>query len=118
MVYFQDKTLTCSDCGQQFTFTGSEQLAFAQKGLKAPSSCAFCRAARRIASGTRNSAPAFGSEHPMYPAVCADCGKQTSVPFEPRGGRPVYCRDCYQDHQGNSGGYGGGQSHTGRYNQR
>jgi CxxC-x17-CxxC domain-containing protein len=31
----------------------------------------------------------------MFPVVCAACGKQTEVPFEPRGGRPVYCRDCY-----------------------
>jgi CxxC-x17-CxxC domain-containing protein len=31
----------------------------------------------------------------MFPAVCATCGKATEVPFEPREGRPVYCRDCY-----------------------
>jgi CxxC-x17-CxxC domain-containing protein len=32
----------------------------------------------------------------MFPAVCSDCGKETSVPFEPRQGRPVYCSDCYR----------------------
>jgi CxxC-x17-CxxC domain-containing protein len=31
----------------------------------------------------------------MFPAVCATCGKDTQVPFEPRNGRPVYCSDCY-----------------------
>jgi CxxC-x17-CxxC domain-containing protein len=31
----------------------------------------------------------------MHPAVCATCGKDTQVPFEPRNGRPVYCSDCY-----------------------
>jgi CxxC-x17-CxxC domain-containing protein len=31
----------------------------------------------------------------MFPAVCASCGKETAVPFEPKEGRPVYCRDCY-----------------------
>jgi CxxC-x17-CxxC domain-containing protein len=31
----------------------------------------------------------------MHPAVCATCGKNTQVPFEPRNGRPVYCSDCY-----------------------
>jgi CxxC-x17-CxxC domain-containing protein len=29
-----------------------------------------------------------------FPAVCSSCGKQTSVPFEPVPGRPVYCLDC------------------------
>ena len=32
----------------------------------------------------------------MYKAVCADCGTETEVPFEPRQGRPVYCRDCFE----------------------
>jgi len=35
----------------------------------------------------------------MHEAVCADCGKETQVPFKPQEGRPVYCRDCYQKHK-------------------
>jgi CxxC-x17-CxxC domain-containing protein len=31
----------------------------------------------------------------MFPAVCAQCGKDTEVPFEPRSERPVYCSECY-----------------------
>jgi CxxC-x17-CxxC domain-containing protein len=31
----------------------------------------------------------------MYSAVCADCGKECQVPFEPSQGRPVYCQECY-----------------------
>jgi CxxC-x17-CxxC domain-containing protein len=31
----------------------------------------------------------------MFPAVCAECGISTHVPFEPRQDRPVYCRECY-----------------------
>jgi CxxC-x17-CxxC domain-containing protein len=34
----------------------------------------------------------------MFPVVCGDCGKDTEVPFEPRGDRPVYCRDCFTKH--------------------
>jgi CxxC-x17-CxxC domain-containing protein len=31
-----------------------------------------------------------------FPATCAACGKQTTVPFKPReGGKPVYCKDCF-----------------------
>jgi CxxC-x17-CxxC domain-containing protein len=32
----------------------------------------------------------------MYDAVCAECGKDCKVPFEPRSGRPVYCSDCFK----------------------
>ena len=32
----------------------------------------------------------------FHPATCATCGKQTTVPFKPVEGRPVYCRDCFQ----------------------
>ena len=32
----------------------------------------------------------------MYDAVCSECGKQTQVPFQPKEGSPVYCRECYQ----------------------
>ena len=31
----------------------------------------------------------------MYTVECAECGKETQVPFEPKGDRPVYCRDCF-----------------------
>ena len=35
----------------------------------------------------------------MHKATCADCGKETEVPFKPTEGRPVYCRDCYAKHR-------------------
>ena len=35
----------------------------------------------------------------LHKATCADCGKETWVPFKPSGDRPVYCRDCYQKHR-------------------
>lgn len=31
----------------------------------------------------------------LYPAVCAQCGKNCEVPFRPTGDKPVYCRDCF-----------------------
>ena len=36
----------------------------------------------------------------LYSVKCANCGKQTEVPFKPSGGRPVYCRDCYIQKKG------------------
>jgi CxxC-x17-CxxC domain-containing protein len=40
--------------------------------------------------------------------VCASCGQTTTVPFEPRGDRPVYCKSCYRPKQGGGGAGGGG----------
>lgn len=124
-----DTTLTCSDCGQEFTFTAGEQLAHARRGQSKPGQCAFCRAARMIAGGARpgeariqsgsGRAPTERSDHTMYPAVCDQCGKQTRVPFEPRGSRPVYCSDCYRrQHESSLGRYDGGRSRTGSYSRR
>ena len=73
----QDKTLTCSDCGQEFTFTASEQEFFTQKGFSTPSRCPSCRAARKAAreGGSSSSyGSSYGGTRQMYPAVCAQCG--------------------------------------------
>ena len=110
----QDKTLTCTDCGKQFTFTASEQEFFAKKGFSDPSRCPDCRAARKAARNAGGDS--FGgsrSDRQMYPAVCAQCGKNTEVPFQPRGDKPVYCSDCYRAQQGGSSSYGGGRSSSG-----
>ena len=97
----QDKTLTCADCGQSFTFTAGEQEFFQSKGYtNEPRRCPTCRASRR----SESSGVARGPRQ-MYPATCAQCGKQTEVPFEPRNGRPVYCSDCFSK-QSNRSSYG------------
>ncbi len=99
-----DQTLTCTDCGKQFTFTESEQEFYQSKGFSTPGRCPDCRAARKAA---RDSDSGYGSasrygERQMYPAVCAQCGKETQVPFQPRGDKPVYCSDCYRTQLNNS----------------
>jgi len=35
----------------------------------------------------------------MHKAVCADCGNECEVPFVPKEGRSVYCRECYRQHR-------------------
>ncbi len=94
---FQDKTLTCSDCGANFVFSASEQEFFAGKGFQnEPGRCPDCRAARK--QGRMGGGYGGGGgyrQRQMFPAVCAACGKDCQVPFEPRSGRPVYCSDCY-----------------------
>ena len=48
---YNDKTLTCADCGQQFVFTASEQDFYAQRGFSEPRRCASCRSSRKAARG-------------------------------------------------------------------
>lgn len=91
-----DKTLRCSDCGATFTFSAEEQALFASRGYtNEPKRCASCRASRKA---ERPNSPGYGGNgirRQMFAAVCAECGKETEVPFEPREGRPVYCSACY-----------------------
>jgi CxxC-x17-CxxC domain-containing protein len=46
---YNDKNLTCADCGQEFVFTASEQDFYAQRGFTDPRRCPSCRASRKAA---------------------------------------------------------------------
>jgi len=46
-------------------------------------------------NGNRSGGGYDRQERQMFPAVCATCGKETTVPFQPSENRPVYCRECY-----------------------
>ncbi len=88
---FEDKTLACVECGGDFTFTAEEQEFYQSKGFEnEPKRCKPCRTARK---------QRMGGPRQMHPAVCAKCGIDTEVPFEPREGRPVYCSECYSQMQ-------------------
>ncbi|MGE5619431.1 MAG: zinc-ribbon domain containing protein [Sphingomonadaceae bacterium] len=88
----QDKTLTCRDCGSGFVFTAGEQEFYARKGFaNEPTRCPSCRAARKRSQGGER------AERQMFDVVCAECGKETRVPFQPRSDRPVYCSDCFEN---------------------
>jgi CxxC-x17-CxxC domain-containing protein len=100
---FQDKTLQCSDCGNEFTFSAEEQEQFQSRGYtNEPKRCPECRQARKAerygnnGNSYRNDSYGYTPRRQLFPAVCAECGKETEVPFEPREGRPVYCSDCYR----------------------
>ena len=92
---YQDKNLSCKECGASFDFTASEQAFYAEKGFQnEPSRCPSCRAARKAQMGGRQ----YGERQPreMHDATCSACGIQTQVPFKPTSGKAVYCRDCFQ----------------------
>ena len=124
MISYTDKTLTCSDCGQEFTFTGSEQQFYADRGFTEPRRCASCRQARKASRGDAGGGYSSGgydsssrgsggydgcyggggqggygggSRGPreMFSATCSNCGREAQVPFRPNGLKPVYCSDCF-----------------------
>ena len=71
---YEDKTLVCKECGQEFVFTAGEQEFYAERGFQnEPQRC------------TRE----------YFTAVCAACGGEAKVPFEPKSDRPVYCSEGF-----------------------
>jgi len=93
---YQDRTLVCQDCGAEFTFSADDQQYHAEKGYtNEPKRCPNCRSSRRAGGGYGGGGGYSRGPREMHPAVCAQCGKDTQVPFAPRGDRPVYCSDCF-----------------------
>ena len=84
---FEDKTLTCKECGNEFVFTAGEQEFYAEKGfVNEPQRCKECRDKRKAAAR---------APRELHDAVCAECGAECKVPFVPNGERPVYCSECF-----------------------
>ena len=111
---FQDRTLVCSDCGDDFIFSIDDQQYHLEKGYtNEPKRCVSCRRARR-ASFNRGGGGGYGGgdggfggggggrgfggggNRQRYTITCAACGKEDEVPFRPTGARPVYCYDCFR----------------------
>jgi len=125
-VTLSDQFLGCADCETEFIFTIAEQLFYAERGIERPSCCPDCRARKRSernADAIRASDVGgtmlwsdgygnYGGSAPvgpkkgartgvrMYSTTCSSCNRPTEVPFEPRNGRPVYCRECFNAKRG------------------
>ena len=125
---YNDKNLTCADCGQEFVFTASEQDFYAQRNFTEPRRCPSCRASRKAARnaetggyssggygaggsysagggggyGAAAAATAARDRGPreMFTATCSNCGREAQVPFRPTSGKPVYCSDCFRSMRG------------------
>jgi CxxC-x17-CxxC domain-containing protein len=127
---YNDKNLTCADCGQEFVFTASEQDFYSQRGFTEPRRCPSCRASRKAArnsdggggssyssgggyssGGYSSGAGSYGGgggggggyergPREMFAATCSSCGKEAQVPFRPTSGKPVYCSDCFRSQRG------------------
>ena len=97
-----------------------------------PTRCPACRQARKANGGGRSNSyssngysrdsyssggyddrESYGSSYgrssggnsgprEMHSATCASCGREAKVPFVPRGDKPVYCSDCFQQQRQSS----------------
>ena len=83
---FQDKNLTCKDCGKEFVWASGEQQFYADKGLQnPPGRCQDCRKQKKDQKTNRQ----------MFSIICKECGKEGQVPFQPRNPNDVLCADCF-----------------------
>jgi len=92
-----DRTIKCVDCNENFIWTSGEQAFFHDKGLKnEPKRCKPCKQAKNERLAAITAAQTSGVRQRIEVSVnCAQCGQQTTVPFYPSQGRPVYCRSCF-----------------------
>jgi CxxC-x17-CxxC domain-containing protein len=94
---FVDRLLTCQDCGNEFIFTAGEQLFFFDKQFKNdPKRCKPCKS-RRAGLAAGSGPAAAGIARTETRTHCSECGVETTVPFKPTQGRPVLCRQCFQN---------------------
>ena len=104
---YVDRTITCVDCGSEFTHSADDQQYYAEKGFSSdPKRCVSCRASRRAARDGDYSVQDYGgprgyeqrgvSNREYFAVLCSECGNQAQVPFKPRMDRPVYCSDCFR----------------------
>ncbi|MCL2660374.1 MAG: zinc-ribbon domain containing protein, partial [Acidobacteriaceae bacterium] len=85
------------DCGGEFIFTAGEQLFFYDKQFKNdPKRCKLCKSRRASLAAGQDPATAVVPRTETR-THCSECGIETTVPFKPTQGRPVLCRQCFQN---------------------
>lgn len=95
MSEYQDRAIICIECHSEFIFTAGEQVFYADKGLQnLPKRCKDCKLKKNDRFNERPATVGIPSR-PKVAVKCAQCGVDTTVPFLPTQGRPVYCRDCF-----------------------
>ncbi len=82
-----DVEIPCVQCKETFVFTEKEQELFYQRNMMTPQRCAKCRSKKAV---TRPDAPA------RFEIVCDHCGRHDTVPFQPKVGRSVLCKECFE----------------------
>ena len=88
-----DVETTCVQCKETFLFTEKEQEIFYQRNMMPPQRCAKCRSKK---AGEGDEAPK------RFEIVCDNCGRHDQVPFQPKAGRSVMCKECYNSSRSRS----------------
>ena len=85
---YEDKTLVCKECGQEFVFTAGEQEFYAERGFQnEPQRCKACRDARK------NAVPR--SPVSISPLSAPPAAAKPACPSSRKSDRPVYCSECF-----------------------
>ena len=85
---YEDETLVCKECGNEFVFTAGEQTFYAEKGFQnKPKTCKACRDAKKNAQR---------APREYFTVTCAECGADAKITFQPSEDRPVYCSACFE----------------------
>src|SRR5205809_7571838 len=89
---FNDKSLNCADCGQEFVFSKNEQAFYAERGFtNEPKRCKNCCDKRKMSRDGNGG----GRERTMVSVICDSCGVATEDPLNPVSRKPAYCRHYY-----------------------
>lgn len=82
-----DVEIPCVQCREIFIFSEKEQQMFYERNMAPPQRCQKCRSKKSVVAGDASK---------KFEIVCDHCGKHDRVPFQPKTGRSVLCRECYQ----------------------
>lgn len=82
-----DVEIPCVQCKETFIFSEKEQENFYQRNMMTPQRCAKCRSKKAAAGDNATK---------KFEIVCDHCGKHDQVPFQPKVGRSVLCKECFQ----------------------
>ncbi len=82
-----DLEIPCIQCKDIFVFLEKEQEDFYRKNFAQPQRCPKCRSKKNLARADSTT---------RYTIACDNCGKPDTVPFQPKVGRSILCKDCFQ----------------------
>lgn len=86
--------IPCVQCKEIFIFSEKEQQIFYERNMMTPQRCSNCRSRKK--SGNKSIDNSIGNKDGRFEIVCDHCGRHDSVPFQPKVGRAVLCKDCFQ----------------------
>lgn len=82
-----DIEIPCVQCKEIFVFSEKDQDQYYQRNMMQPQRCMRCRSKK---AALRDDAPT------RYEIVCDHCGRHDTVPFQPKTGRSILCKECHE----------------------